>query len=43
MKQKLLVELNSLYSELQYEQDEETCKKIKKEIKTIEEKLEEGK
>lgn len=41
--QELLVKLNSLYSELEYEEDKDTIKKIKEEIKTIEKKLEEVK
>lgn len=38
----LLRKLNDLYTELEFEEDYDTIKKIKKEIKTIEKKLEEG-
>ena len=37
----LLRKLNDLYTELEFEEDYDTIKKIKKEIKTIEKKLEE--
>ena len=39
--QELLIKLNSLYTDLQYEQDKETIKKIKREIRNIENKLKE--
>ena len=39
----LLRKLNDLYTELEFEEDKDTIKKIKKEIKTIERKLEEEK
>ena len=39
----LLRKLNDLYTELEYEEEKETIKKIKKEIKIIERKLEEEK
>ena len=37
--QELLVKLNSLYTELEYETDENTRKKIKRQIYEIERKL----
>ena len=37
--QELLVKLNSLYTELEYETDEDTRKKIKRQIYDIERKL----
>ena len=39
----LLKKLNDLYTELEYEEDKDTIKKIKREIKVIERKLEEEK
>lgn len=39
----LLKKLNDLYTELEYEEDKDTIKKIKREIKIIELKLEEEK
>lgn len=41
--EELLVKLNSLYTELEFEEDKDTIKKIKKEIKAIERKLDEEK
>ena len=41
--QELMIKLNDLYTELEYEEEKETIKKIKKEIKIIELKLEEEK
>lgn len=43
MKKDLLIKLNDLYTELEYEQDEKVKEMIKLEIKTIEMKLEEVK
>lgn len=40
--QELLVKLNSLYSELEYETDDKTRQKIKRQIREIEKKLKEG-
>ena len=37
--QELLVKLNSLYTELEYETDDKTIKKIKRQIREIEKKL----
>lgn len=41
--EELLKKLNDLYTELEYEEDKDTIKKIKREIKIIELKLEEEK
>jgi len=38
--EQLLVKLNSLYSELEYEEDIKTIAKIKREIRKIEKELE---
>lgn len=43
MKKDLLIKLNDLYTELEYEQDEKVKEMIKLEIKAIEMKLEEEK
>lgn len=43
MKQELLVKLNSLYTDLEYEEDKATIRKIKLEIKAIEKLLNGGK
>lgn len=43
MMNSLLVKLNSLYSELEYETNEDTRKKIKRQIYEIEKKLKEEK
>ena len=40
--EKLLVKLNSLYSELEYETNEKTIKWIKRQIREIEKKLKES-
>ena len=37
--EQLLVKLNSLYSELEYETDDKTIKQIKREIRKIEKEL----
>lgn len=37
--EQLLVKLNSLYSELEYEKDDKTKRKIKRQIKEIERQL----
>ena len=41
--EQLLVKLNSLYSELEYEQDKKTIEKIKRQIRAIENKLKDNK
>lgn len=40
--EQLLVKLNSLYSELEYETDDKTKQKIKRQIREIEKKLKES-
>ena len=40
--QKIMIKLNDLYTELEYETDTDTIKKIKRQIYVIEKKLKEG-
>lgn len=40
--EKLLIRLNDLYTELEYETEKETIKKIKRQIRNIENQLEKG-
>ena len=40
--QKIMIKLNDLYTVLEYETDQETIKKIKRQIYVIEKKLKEG-
>lgn len=40
--EQLLIKLNSLYTELEYETDDKTRQKIKRQIREIEKKLKEG-
>lgn len=39
--EKLIIKLNDLYTELEYEEDKEVIQKIKRQIKTIENRLKE--
>ena len=41
--EQLLVKLNSLYTELEYETDDKTIKQIKRQIREIEKKLKDNK